>query len=99
MFAFGYWDEDGGWTPLSTSPRLTGFLQLNSLDGGIGPITRRLLDLPNGLNFTKIVLSRADHETDSKSTTDLVSGCSDTLESLDIADYFPGEFPPFHASD
>ena len=93
LFVFGYRNGVDGWTPPSTSPRLTGALQLHSMDGGIGPITGRLLDLPNGLNFAGIVLSCADDETDSKSITDLVSGCSDTLESLDVTDYFPGQFP------
>ena len=99
LFVFGYWNGVDGWTPPSTSPRLTGSLQLHSMDGGVDPITRRLLDLPNGPNFTKIVLSCADDERDFKSTTDLVSGCSNTLESLDVSDYLRGGFPSVSAPD
>ena len=87
------------WTPLSTSPRLTGSLELRSVIEGIVPITRLLLDLPNGLNFTKIVLSCLDDGRNFKSITDLVSECSSTLESLDVSDYFPGKFPSFPAPD
>jgi len=89
-------DDDDGWTTPSTSPRLTGFLQLSSTVA-IGPITRRLLDLPNGLNFTKVALICAK-ETDFKSTTDLVLGCSDTLEIFGYVNFSPGELPsvPVH---
>ena len=59
---------------------------------GIGPLTRQLLDLPSGLNFTKIV-SACVYEADLKATTDLVSGCSDTIEFLDITDCLTGVFP------
>ena len=89
LFRFSYWNGVDEWTPPSTSPRLTGSLQLHSVGGGTGRITRRLLDLPNGLNFTKIVLC-VDDEIDFKSTTDLVSRCSDTLESLDVSDHLRG---------
>ena len=92
LLVFGYGDEDR-WSTPSTSPRLTGSLELRSVVGGIGPITRRFLDLPSGPNFTKIVLACVD-ETDFESTTDLVSGCSDTLESLNVSDYLQGAFPP-----
>ena len=54
-------------------------LGLHRLIEGIVPVTPRLLDLPDGLNFTKIVLSCAD-ETDSESTTVSASGCPNTLE-------------------
>ena len=80
-------------TPL-TFPRLTGSLLLS---GSTSPITRRLLDLPNGLYFTKITLV-FDYEADFKLATDLVSRCSDTLESLDVTRE-PGEFPSFPVSD
>ena len=39
------------WNTPSTSPRLTGPLDLHSTREGIQPITRRLLDFPNGLDF------------------------------------------------
>ena len=94
LLIFGYGNEVGEWTAPLTSPRLTGSLDLGSRGyvGGIGRITRPLLELPNGLNFTKVGLTLAD-ETDFGSTTNLVSGCSKTLESLSINDYVPGVFP------
>jgi len=98
-FIFSYRNGVDEWIPPSTSPSLTGSLELRSVVGGISPITRRLLDLPNGLNFTKIVLSCIDCETDFKSTTDLVSGCSDTLESLDVSNQSPGRFPSVPVPD
>ena len=98
LLVFGYGDETDRWTAPPASPRLTGSLELRSVIGGIGPITRRLLNLPNGPNFTKIVLACVD-ETDFESTTDLVSGCSGTLESLDVSDYLPGVFPSVPAPD
>ena len=80
--------EPDHWTTPSTFPRFTGSLLLS---GGIGPITRRLLDLPNGLHFTKIALT-FDYEADFKLATDLVSRCSHTLESLNVT-RDPGVFP------
>jgi hypothetical protein len=74
-------------TPL-TSPKLTGSL---SIFGGITPAVCRLVGLPNGLNFTKISVAYLDE--DAKSTTDLVSRCSDTLESFSIYYYTPGVSP------
>ena len=71
----------------STSPKLTGSLELSSF-GGIRPAARRLLDLPNSLRFTKITVWCLSE--DAESTTDLVSRCSDTLESLTISYYTPG---------
>ena len=91
-FAFGGVDEADEWTSPLTSPRLTGTLELCSMVEGIGPTTRQLLDLPNGLRFTKIAVlcfSVADFE----STTELVLGCSDSLESLNITGHLQGVFP------
>jgi hypothetical protein len=68
------------WNNPSTSPKLTGSLDL-SLFVGVRPTIRRLVGLPNGLRFTKITITV--HE-DVGSITDLVSRCSDTLESLSI---------------
>ena len=84
-------DEDvaDGRTVPSTSPRFTGSLELGGMFEGIGPAVRRLLDLPNGPRFKKIVLGCID-ETDFKSTTDLASGCSGTLEHFDVIDCLPG---------
>ena len=60
----------------ASSPKLTGSLSLKSSAGVIG----RLLDLPNGLHFTKVVLYFLGEDT--RSAMDLVSRCSGTLESL-----------------
>jgi hypothetical protein len=85
----------GAWKIPPTSPKLTGSLNL-SARGGIRPAARRLLSLPNGLHFTKISvhLDKGIH-----SVTDLVSRCSDTLESISICHYAPGTFPPVSVTD
>ena len=70
------------WTRPQTSPRLTGSLELY-VERGIRPVTHKLLDLPDGLHFKRIVV-RVFSLQDVGSATDLVSGCSDTLESLSI---------------
>ena len=75
-----------------TSSRLTGSLELRSVIGRIDPFARQLLCLPNGLNFAKIELLCAD-ETDFELTTDLVTGCSHTLETLSVTDCLVGVFP------
>jgi len=84
--------RDGQWTTPSTSPRLTGSLELSRVTEGIQPITRRLLDLPNGLHFTTIVVTWFS-EQDVTSTTDLMLGCSDTVQSLNITNHLSGVFP------
>ena len=85
------WNNSDEPAPPSTSPKFTGSLNLN---GGNPSIIRRLLRLPNGLHFSEIAVSRpAD---DAKLTVELVSRCSDTLESLCIR-YLPsGAFPSAH---
>jgi len=98
LFTFVCGVEIDGWTAPSTSPKLTGSLDLRIVAEGIGSITRRLLELPDGLNFTKLVLTCID-ATDFKFATDLVSGCSDTLESLSVTDYLPGVFPSIPMPD
>ena len=75
-------DEVDEWDIPLTSPKLTGCLDLN-LDGGIRSAVRRLLELPGGLHFSKISVSC--FEEDVEPMTDLVSKCSDTLESLSIS--------------
>jgi hypothetical protein len=77
------------WNTPSTSPKLTGSLSLRSIRG-IHSAARRLLDLPNGLHFVKLTVMC--HAGDVKPTTDLVSRCSDTLESLEVSYYAPGAF-------
>ena len=79
------------WKPPLSSPRLTGSLELSVVNDGIGSIIHQLLDLPSGLNFRKIALKWICDE-DLKAMTDLVSGCSGSIESLDVTDS-PGVFP------
>ena len=71
----------------STSPKLTGFLDLRA-SGTIRPAAHLLLELPNGLHFSKIHVSYEDE--DFESMMDLVSSCSDTLESLSVCYDDPG---------
>ena len=80
------------WTATSTSPRVTGSLGLHGMFEGIGPTVRRLLALPNGPHFTKIVLAHID-EVDFKPTTSFVSRCSEPLERFDIIDCLPRAVP------
>jgi hypothetical protein len=91
------------WNTPSTSPKLTGSLDL-SLFGGIRTAICRLVGLPGGLHFTKI--SIACLQEDVESTKELVSRCSGTLEYLSIYYYTPGMSPfslskssiPYHYS-
>ena len=77
-----------GWDAPSNSMRLTGSLYLG---GQIRPVARMLLHLPNGLRFSKItMMCKAG---DAGAASDLMSKCSDTLESLCIG-YYIG---PFHS--
>ena len=79
-------DTDGRNTP-STSPKLTGSLDLH---GGIRPIVHRMLDLPGGLHFAKT--STCCYVGDVNPTMDLVSMLSGTLRSLFVGYYLSG-FP------
>ena len=74
--------DTGRWNPSPTSPKLTGSLDLRA-GSWTRSFIRRLLELPDGLHFSKITLEF--FEGDAESVTDLVSGCSDTLESLTMA--------------
>ena len=76
-----------GWNIPSTSPKFTGCLDLRIING-IRPAVRQLLEIPSGLHFSKISVSCL--EEDIESMMDLVSECSDTLESLSIYYYLPG---------
>ena len=71
----------------STSPALTGTLEL-ALDG-IGTFARRLLELPNGLHFRKLVLTYS-YNGDLPWIQKLVATCSGTLECLDVTRFSPG---------
>ena len=84
------------WDPPLTSPRLTGSLGLYIVTQGIGHISHLLLDLPNGLNFTKIA-SAYVYEEDLQTMTDLVSRRSGTIESLNVTDCLPGALPSAEA--
>jgi len=84
--------RDGQWTAPSTSPKLTGSLELSGGIGGVQLITCRLLDLPNGLHFTKIRVSWLCGR-DIAPTADLVSRCSGTVQSLEVTSCFTGTFP------
>ena len=84
-------NEVDGWNIPSTSPKLTGRLDLR-MSSGIRSAACRLLEFPSGLHFSKITMTYIDG--DIESTMDLVSKCSDTLESLTIDScfYLGGEF-------
>jgi len=71
----------------SNPPTFTGSLVLH-LEGGMNPITRRLLSLPSGLHFRKLDL-KWTHKKDVLLTMALVERCCSTLESLKI------DFEPF----
>ena len=79
LYTYGPTRNIGDWDPPSTSPKLTGSLKIG---GGIPSVARRLGDLPGGLRFSKITLSC--RREDFTSIMDLVSRCSDTLESFTI---------------
>ena len=74
----------------STSPPLTGSLELTMLLG-MGRVVRQLLDLPNGVNFRKLLLWWF-YKTDLPPMMELVAKCYDTLEYLDVRSYPPGTF-------
>jgi hypothetical protein len=78
-------ETEGRDTP-STSPKLTGSLYLS---GGARSVSRRLLDLPGGLRFSRI--SMLCYE-DADSVMELVSRCSDTLEYLSVNYFFSSAF-------
>ena len=75
-------DRDGTVFQPSTSPVLTGTLEFD-LPERMERVTRRLLGLPNGLRFRKLVWTWF-HEEDIPRTVALVVGCYDTLEYVDI---------------
>ena len=91
LFHVGHESTSDIWITPSTSPKLTGSLDLGAM-WGIWPTARRLLDLPNGLHFTRIALM-CIHGADYEATTDLVSACSDTLEYFSVVCNFPGMHP------
>jgi hypothetical protein len=97
LVSLGYGDREEGWNAPSASPRLAGSLELCMVEG-IRSTTRRLLDLTNGLHFAKITVVWYSEE-DVPPTMELVSRCSDTLQSLSIASDLSGVFRPATAPD
>ena len=91
--AFGGYgnDDDGTSSEPSTSPPLTGTLQLQLLKD-IEPITRRLLGLPGGLRFRRFKCVPLDIHDDARWITALVERCAETLE------YFHIGYRPFRES-
>jgi len=79
LLSLGNSNEVDVWNIPSTSPKLTGCLELN-IAGEMRPTICRLLELPGGLCFSKIVISCSDE--DVEPVMDLMSKCSDTLEYL-----------------
>jgi len=73
--------EADGWNTPSTSPKLTGRLDLRT-SWGLHSIADKLRTLPNCLHFTEITIEFGIGDTDP--IMDLVSSCSDTLESLTV---------------
>ena len=75
------------WSIPSTSPKFTGILHLAPANG-LNCAARYLVQLPHGLHFTKIVLFFKGK--DAEAVTDLVSSCSETLESLRVGCFTSG---------
>ena len=67
------------WSVPPTSPKFTGTLDVRT-PYGIDSVVRCLVELPDGLRFTRIALFFDSGDADSM--TNLVSKCSGTLESL-----------------
>ena len=83
------WDTEE-WTAPPTSPRLTGSLDMFMV--GVTQVsTHRLLDLLGGLHFSKISVVFSNDD-EAGLVTDLVLGCSNTLESLTVIYYPLGVF-------
>ncbi|KAF9780879.1 hypothetical protein BJ322DRAFT_287430 [Thelephora terrestris] len=84
-------NDNDKWASPSTSPKLTGSLLLN--DENLS-VTRRLLELPDGLHFSGIRVRCRAEDLDSKTMTDLVSKCSHTLETLSLGLLNGSHLPP-----
>ena len=67
----------------SNPPLLTGSLKLLYLDRGLLPIAARLLTMPGGIHFRKLILE-CHYKEDLSLAWGLVMRCSHTLESLDV---------------
>ena len=75
--------DDPHTTAPSTSPPLTGTLGLG-IGRGMGDTARKLLDLPNGLHFRRLIFSLTCRRQDARWIMKLLMGCSNTLECLDV---------------
>ncbi|KAF9780909.1 hypothetical protein BJ322DRAFT_288496 [Thelephora terrestris] len=73
-----------GWATPSVSPKLTGSLLLH---GESRYIIRGLSELLDGPHFSKIGVRCNAEDIDSRTITDLVSKCSETLETLYLGYY------------
>ena len=71
-------------------PRFSGSLDI-FLRAGVKPIIRRLLSLPDGIYFRRLILMWF-HEEEISLTAALVERCSHTLESLKITCNLPGMY-------
>ena len=89
---FGHENRVRRWNAPSTSPQLSGSFEIETRFEGARSIIRRLLDLQNGIHFAKISVPWLSAG-DVRSTMDLVSGCADTLQSINITSYPEGVFP------
>lgn len=91
-------NDAGGWSAPSTSPKLTGSLHLH---GNAHPFMRQLLDLPDGVHFSRINIWSSEADPNLVST--LVSRCSAKLEYFSIRytarSDMPREMPPLRLSD
>ena len=80
-------NDTAGWTSPSTSPGFTGTLWIR---GAIPSITRWLYSLPADLHFREI--NASPYDDDIPSIMDLVSKCSNNLESLTVYSFSFGVF-------
>ncbi|KAF9780886.1 hypothetical protein BJ322DRAFT_287665 [Thelephora terrestris] len=83
------------WVTPPTSPKLTGSLRLH---GKINSVTRRLLELPDGLHFSEIQVDYRVGDVSASAVMDLVSKCSGTLETLCLKYQTSSAFPVVSAA-
>jgi hypothetical protein len=82
--AYGFNEPQTAAQP-SNKPTFTGSLKLN-LERGMEPFIRRLLSLPGGIHFRKLILTGVSG-LDPSVIMELVEGCSHTVESLHISEF------------
>ena len=96
LYSEAFEGATNGWTTPSTSPKLTGSLRMK---GENRSLVRELLNLPDGLHFSKIRVEWRAQDDDSRTIMDLVSKCSDTLESLYLEYHSSSTFHLVSAAD